>query len=106
MTTSYQNKNGVNPYLQQKILSASPNQLIAYLYEAGTTACRRQDKEKALKAVSILVKSLNFEHREIAGTFYNVYRHLRRQISKGNFQQAESMFSELKTTWSQACKVV
>jgi len=102
----YQAKKGNNPYLQQKIMSASPTQLIAYLYDAGAAACRRQDRTKALRAVSILVQSLNFEYKETARTFSNVYGHLRRLISKGNFQQAESVFSDLKSTWAEAFKVV
>jgi flagellar protein FliS len=108
MTTQnpYQKKNGTNPYLQQKIMSASPTQLIAYVYDAGVAACRRQDKNKALRAVSILVQSLNFDYRETARTFSNVYSHLRRLISKGNFQQAESIFADLKSTWAEAFKVV
>ncbi len=105
---SYSNRPPVkiDPYLEQKILSASPEQLIAYIYDAGIAACMRHEREKASKAVLTLIKSLDFNQKEIAVTFYNVYRYLNRLISKGKFDEAKQIFSDLKQTWSKAMKVV
>lgn len=96
----------MNPYLIQKVMSASPEQLIAYVYEAGVTACAKGDRAKAINAVSTLIKALNFEHKEIATTFFNVYRYLNRLIYKGKLDEAKIIFSDLKQTWSKAYKVV
>lgn len=96
----------MNPYLVQKVMSASPEQLIAYVYEAGITACARGDRAKAINAVSTLIKALNFEHKETAVTFFNVYRYLNRLIYKGKLDEAKTIFSDLKQNWSQAYKVV
>jgi len=89
-----------DPYLQQKIMSASPEQLIAYVYDAGLAACMRHEREKASKAVLTLIKALDFNQKEIAVTFYNVYRYLNRLISKGKFDEAKAIFADLKKTWS------
>ena len=44
--TTYQSRPATNPYLTQKITSANPNQLIAYVYDAGVSACLKKDREK------------------------------------------------------------
>lgn len=94
-----------DPYLVQKIMSASPQQLIAYIYDSGITACSQNDPVKARMAVNALIKSLKFDHKEIATTFYNVYRRINLLINQKNFTEAKQIFLDLKQTWSQAFKV-
>lgn len=95
-----------NPYLEQKVMSASPEQLIAYIYDAGTTACIKKDRDLAAKAVGALLSSLNFEYKETAGTFYSVYRYLRFLVMKGRFDEAREIFSDLRKTWVKAFKLM
>ena len=95
----------LNPYLNQKILTASPEQLIAYVYDFGAVACKKQDSVKARQAVHTLMSALNFENKDvkkISETFSNVYRHLNHLINKHDFSQAGKIFTELKVTWSNA----
>jgi flagellin-specific chaperone FliS len=95
-----------NPYVVQRVMSASPDQLIAYIYEAGITACKGKDRAKALKAVQSLISSLNFDHdKEIAYTFYRVYRYINQIIIKGKFEEAQTMLNDLKQSWTSAMKV-
>jgi len=95
-----------NPYLVQKIMSASPEQLISYIYDAGIKACAQKDRDKGLKVVRALIQSLNFDHKEAATPFYNVYRFLNYSLSCGNFSEAKEYFTTLKTTWAKSMKVV
>ncbi len=99
-------KTGVNPYLTQKIMTASPEQLIAYVYDAGISACAREDRNRALKVIQVLINSLNFDYREVSATFYNIYRYLNNSISRGNFAEAKGYFEELKKLWSENMNVV
>ena len=103
--TAYQGKTDYNPYLLQKINSANPDQLIAYIYDAAVSACLRKDREKARQAVFILMDALNFDYKEIATTFYNVYRHLNRLISRGKFDEAKVILLDLRKTWANAMQV-
>lgn len=102
----YQQQNTkTNPYLTQKVLTASPEQLIAYVYDFGAVACKQENSVKARQAVQTLIGSLNFEAEEVknvSNTFFNVYRHLNYLINNHKFTQAGSIFSELKITWSNA----
>lgn len=95
-----------NPYLVQKIMSASPNQLISYVYDAAIKACAIGDRSEANRAMQVLIKSLNYDHKEVAVTFYNVYRYINHTISKGNFAEAKKYLEDIKSTWVKAMKVV
>jgi len=94
-----------NPYLTQKVLTASPEQLIAYVYDFGVVACKQKNSIKARRAVQTLMSALNFEAKDakkISETFFNVYRHLNFLINNQKFSQAGDIFSELKVSWSNA----
>ena len=51
------------------------------------------------------MKSLNFDYKEIAFTFYNVYRYVNNLIIKGNFEDARDILVDLKNSWTSAMKV-
>ena len=95
-----------NPYLVQKIMTASPEQLIVYIYDAGITACGREDKIKAMQAVQELINALNFDNKSVAGTFYNTYSYILDQIHKRNFEEAKNFLAEIRQAWMEAFKLV
>lgn len=99
-----QSKQGNNQYLKQRVMSATPNELISYIYDVAIAGCGNNDGIKAGKAVRELMKSLNFEYKEIALTFYNVYRYINNKIIKGNYEQARELLIDLKSTWDKAMK--
>ncbi len=91
-----------NPYLFQKIMSASPEELIAYIYDYGVTACAQKDPIKARTAVNNLIQALNFDYKEIADTFLDVYRYLGHLINQKRFDEAKKILSDLRNTWAKA----
>ena len=91
-----------NPYLVQKFMSASPEELIAYIYDYGVTACAQKDPVKARMAVNNLIQALNFDYKEVATTFFSVYRYLKHLINQRRFDEAKAILSDLKNTWSKA----
>ena len=48
----------IDPYLQQKVMSASPTQLVSYVYDIGMSACINKDKIKLNKVLSHLKETL------------------------------------------------
>ena len=108
ISTSYkpQQNQKWDPYLVQKVMSASPEQLISYVYDAAIISCGKRDSIKAGKSVRELMKSLNFEYRAIALTFYNVYRYVNTLIINGKFEDARDILVDLKNTWTSAMNVV
>ena len=99
------NNNNPNQYLVQKIMTASPNQLVAYIYDAGATACSQKDADKARRAVQMLVNGLNFEVKEVSITFFRVYQYLNHLINRNRFNEAKALFQDLKQTWAKAFNV-
>lgn len=91
-----------NPYLVQKIMSASKEELIKYIYDFAITACAQNDSVKARNALNALIQSLNFDYKETANTFLNVYRYLMHLINNKRFDEARRMFSDLKKAWVKA----
>ncbi len=64
-------------------MSANPDQLISYIFDAAIAACGNNDSVKAGNAVRQLIKSINFEYRETAVNFFNVYRYVNNNLIKG-----------------------
>lgn len=91
-----------NPYLVQKIMTASPEELIKYVYDAAITACAREDHSRALQAVQELINALNFETGEVAQTFYKVYNSIMERIHKREFEEAREQLISIRTTWNRA----
>lgn len=99
------NNKKANPYLAQKIMTASPEQLILYIYDASISACGRKDRRKAAEAIQELVNSLNFKEKKVAGTFYNMYQYILNLIHNQNFEEAQVLLREIRNTWAEAMKL-
>jgi len=106
MQTQINQKNSRDLYLMQKIMSASSEQLISYVYDVAITACNKKDKIKAQVAVRELIKALNFDYKEISVVFYQVYQYINHLISIEKFEQSKQALVDLKKTWCTAMKVI
>ncbi len=98
-------KKGPDPYLQQKIQTASPEQLISYLLDMAISACHREDKYKASRIVSELIISLDPQYLEVVTPFYHVYQHVNYLIRNQQFEAARALLLDLQETWNTAFKV-
>jgi len=91
-----------NPYLSQKVFSASPEQLVAYIMDYAVAACIREDKVKATESIHLLINSLKYDHKEVAMTFYRGYNLILEHIFANRFEQARMLISELRDHWKEA----
>ncbi|MFC1547560.1 flagellar export chaperone FliS [Candidatus Neomarinimicrobiota bacterium] len=94
-----------DPYLKQKVMSASPEQLISYVYDVVLAACHRKDQEKALRGLMGLVNALNFEYKDIAVPMYQLYQYCLEKVRKREFDEVEGLIGGLKSAWVEAMKV-
>jgi flagellin-specific chaperone FliS len=101
---TYNKNNKIDPYLQQKVLSASPTQLVSYLYDIGVSACINKDKIKIGKVISHLKENLNYSPgtKKISETFCSVYDHIHFLTKNDNFTEAKNAFQDIKKVWNQA----
>ena len=94
--------NTMNPYLKQKIMSASPEQLICYIYDASITACKKKDTNKAGQAIRELINALNFDYKEMALPLFDLYKYCLNNINSNNFEQAIEILEGLRDAWYEA----
>lgn len=98
-----------DPYLEQKILSASPEQLIAYVYDAAIAGCIKRDFEKTSSALNILIHSLDFQGdnktKELSSKFYKTYSYLFELLRKKKFEKVQNYLKDIRLTWSKAMNV-
>ena len=93
-----------DPYTMQKVMSASPAEVISYIYDAAIAACVRKERDKVLRAISELTLALNFDYKEQASAFYRVYRHISSLAAAGDFDGARSILTDIRQAWNQAVK--
>jgi flagellin-specific chaperone FliS len=94
-----------NPYLAQKILSASPEQLVTYVFDVAIAACINKNKVRAVEAIQLLINSLKFDQKKIATTFYNIYSRILKLIYVNQFDLAENLIREIRDSWNQAMRI-
>ena len=96
----------MDPYLRQKVLSASPQHLIVYLYDLGIASCNNKNKVNSL--IITFKESLSFEEKteKISLTFQSVYDHLLFFVRNDKFEDAKNILFEIKKTWKQANKLI
>ena len=96
-------------YLEQKILSATPKQLIAYIYDAAIVSCTKRDIEKTTAAIGILINSLNFDDNEdvqdISLKFIQYYEYILDLVRKNKFDEARDNLKEIRDAWVKSMKV-
>lgn len=99
------NYDSTNIYLNQKVMTASPEQLISYIFDAGIASCSRKDNIKAEHAVQELINALDFKEKELAATFFQVYRHIQYLIQNKKFADARELLVDLRSTWKKAMNI-
>ena len=91
-----------NPYFTQQFKTASPEKLILLLYDLGIKSCKAGDRGKASRVFVELISSLNFDYREIALQFFDLYRYAQDRACHGKFDEALMVLEGLREVWASA----
>lgn len=94
-----------NPYLVQKIMTASPEELISYIYEAAIRGCIQKNQGKTLEAIQELINALNFDAGDVSASFYKVYTGIQNHVYNHEFDAARETLIDLRKTWSKAMNI-
>ena len=87
-------------YQQQAVLSASPEQLIAKLYDFGIAACHTGDTTKLRRVLVELISALNFEKGgEIAQRLHAIYEYCLMESASGSLSVVLDLLSGLRDAW-------
>ena len=96
--------NAYRQYREQQILSATPMQLLLMVYDEAIDSCEARDKQRAGRAISELIGSLNFDAGEIARDLFRLYEYCLFEIRRNRFPEAVTIFRRLKQAWEDALK--
>ena len=100
-----QTSHAAQQYQRQDVLSASPAQLVAKLYDLAIISCNTNDRFKLRKVLIELIASLNFaEGGEIAIRLSQIYEFCMRESVSGDLQIIASLLSDLRDTWKEGTK--
>ena len=91
-------------YQSAQVLGASPMQLLLMIHEFAIVACGRRDAERARRAMTELIASLNFDYEEIALPLFRLYEYCLSMICSGSFHEAAKILRQLKETWETALR--
>jgi flagellar secretion chaperone FliS len=102
--------NAHDVYLENRVLSAGPIELVRILYqtaanavrearrhlEAGDVLARSRAISKASEAILELTRALDFDRGgEIAKRLVQLYTYMLRRLTEANFQQADAPLAEV-----------
>jgi flagellin-specific chaperone FliS len=91
-----------NSYIENEILNLSPVELILKIYDVAIVSCKRKNAEKANRAITELIASLNFDYKEISLSLFKLYHYCQYEIRQGNFDRAIEILKELRDAWATA----
>lgn len=101
------NKGGVNPYLADQIMNATPEQLFIKAYDFAVVSAKKKDMIKTNRAIQVLIGFLQFDDerfKELSLSLLRLYQFCEEQSRKNNFEIVEKILSELRESWVQAIK--
>ncbi len=102
--TAYSKKGntGIDQYLYQQIMNMSPEQLILKIYDITIISIKKGDKQRATRAITELIGSLNFDYQEMALGLFRLYRYAQEKIRKGEKSEPLMIMEELRNAWATA----
>lgn len=87
-------------YQEQAVASATPEQLVAKVYDIGITACHRGDPEKVRAVLHELIGGLNFQDGgELATRLHSIYEYCQTATAKGDLDTVCELLTGLRDAW-------
>lgn len=91
----------VDTYKKQRVLNATPTELIGILYDEAIASTYRKDQEKLVGVLSQLIRSLNFDY-DLSSDLFGLYEYCQGQARKQNYEEVRSLLEPIRDAWSQA----
>lgn len=103
----FNSANRANAYLVKEILEADPKKLLLKIYDFAIVNCKRGDLAKTNKALSELIKALDFESEETKSVsigLMRLYQFCQDQMRKNNTDIVLKILTDLRDTWVKVFK--
>ena len=90
--------------MTQKIMSAKPEQLISYIYDAVISACHQKDQDRVLRGLMMLVQALNHDYQEVAMPLFKLYQYCLERARRNDFSEVEELMAGVRSAWVESMK--
>lgn len=92
----------INGYLKNEVMGLSPTEIILKIYDFAIINLKKKEQQKAMRAITELIVSLNFEYKEFSIGLYKLYQYCRDQIIHGKYDNALVILEGLRDSWAKA----
>jgi len=92
----------INGYLRNEVMGLSPTEIILKIYDFAILNLKKKEQQKAMRAITELIVSLNFEYKDFSIGMYKLYQYCRDQIIHGNYDNALVILEGLRDSWAKA----
>ena len=96
---------GVSGYIQNEVMNLSPTEVILKIYDFVILHLKKGDTQRAMRGITELMVSLDFEYEEFSVRMYRLYKYCRDQIVHENTKEAIVIMEGLRESWVQAFKL-
>jgi flagellin-specific chaperone FliS len=87
-------------YRQQDVMGASPIRLVVMAYDLAIRSCEQKDFPRAVKAVTALRDTLNFDYPEVSVGLFRLYQWCLDCIRQSDYDNALHTLRELREAWA------
>jgi flagellin-specific chaperone FliS len=102
LVANKQNYSKVGGYIQNDALNLSPTEVILKIYDFVILSLKKGDTQRAMRGITELIVSLNFDYEEFSMGMYKLYQYSRDQIIHGNTKEALVIIEGLRESWVKA----
>ena len=91
-----------NAYLVKEVLESTPQKLLLKVFDFAIVNCKKGDAENTNKALSELIKALNFDNpeaRDLSLSLLQLYQYSQEEMRKNNTEIVLQILTGLRDTW-------
>ncbi|MDW8075215.1 MAG: flagellar export chaperone FliS [Bacteroidota bacterium] len=89
-------------YLEQEVMSWSPEKIILKTYDLFLTSARRGDEQRMRRILAELINALNFDYGELPQRLLRLYEYCQRCVAMRRYEDAAMVIAGLRQAWAEA----
>jgi flagellin-specific chaperone FliS len=92
----------VSDYIRNDSMSLTPTEVVLKLYDFAILNLKKDQPQRAMRAITELIISLNFEYKDFSVGLYRLYQYCRDKIIQGKSGEAIEILEGLRDAWAKA----
>lgn len=89
-------------YLEQEVMSWSPEKIILKTYDLFLLSARRGEQQRMQRILAELINALNFDYGELPQRLLRLYEYCQRCVAMQRYEEAADIIAGLRQAWAEA----